>query len=91
MDQSFLRGVGNIYADESLWRAKIHPARLGAALKKERLMTLHRVLQEILQKQSCCAAPRSPIFLMLRASRVNISGTIGLTGAKVEVATAAAP
>src|ERR1700680_2940024 len=50
LDQSFLRGVGNIYADESLWRAKIHPARLGAALRKEQLKTLHRVLRQILQK-----------------------------------------
>src|SRR5271170_4604163 len=50
LDQSFLRGVGNIYADESLWRAKIHPARIGAALKKEEAALLHRVLQEILLK-----------------------------------------
>jgi formamidopyrimidine-DNA glycosylase len=50
LDQSFLRGVGNIYADESLWRAKIHPARLGASLKKRQAATLHRVLREILEK-----------------------------------------
>jgi formamidopyrimidine-DNA glycosylase len=50
LDQSFLRGVGNIYADESLWRAKIHPARLGASLKKQQAATLHRVLCEILEK-----------------------------------------
>ena len=50
LDQSFLRGVGNIYADESLWRAKIHPARLGTALKKEQLKKLHGVLREILEK-----------------------------------------
>ncbi len=50
LDQSFLRGVGNIYADESLWRAKIHPARLGASLKKQQAATLHRVLREILEK-----------------------------------------
>ena len=50
LDQGFLRGVGNIYADESLWRAKIHPARLGATLKKEQAATLHRVLREILEK-----------------------------------------
>ncbi|MGB4784132.1 MAG: bifunctional DNA-formamidopyrimidine glycosylase/DNA-(apurinic or apyrimidinic site) lyase, partial [Candidatus Acidiferrum sp.] len=50
LDQSVLRGVGNIYADESLWRAKIHPARLGAQLSKEQAKTLRRVLQEILQK-----------------------------------------
>jgi formamidopyrimidine-DNA glycosylase len=50
LDQAVLRGVGNIYADESLWRAKIHPARLGANLSKEQAGTLRRVLQEILQK-----------------------------------------
>jgi formamidopyrimidine-DNA glycosylase len=50
LDQGVLRGVGNIYADESLWRAKIHPARLGAQLSKEQARTLRRVMQEILQK-----------------------------------------
>src|SRR5438309_7674048 len=50
LDQSVLRGVGNIYADESLWRAKIHPARLGAQLSKEQAKMLRRVLQEILRK-----------------------------------------
>ena len=50
LDQSVLRGVGNIYADESLWRAKIHPARLGAKLSKEQTGALRRALQEILQK-----------------------------------------
>ncbi|MFZ0415078.1 MAG: DNA-formamidopyrimidine glycosylase family protein, partial [Candidatus Acidiferrales bacterium] len=30
LDQRVLRGMGNIYTDESLWRARIHPARLGA-------------------------------------------------------------
>jgi formamidopyrimidine-DNA glycosylase len=50
LDQSFLRGVGNIYADESLWRAKIHPARLGVTLRKRQAATLHRVLRKILEK-----------------------------------------
>lgn len=50
LDQGFLRGVGNIYADESLWRAKIHPAKLGATLTKEQGATLHRALQKILKK-----------------------------------------
>jgi formamidopyrimidine-DNA glycosylase len=50
LDQGFLRGVGNIYADESLWRAKIHPARLGVSLRTAQAATLHRVLREILEK-----------------------------------------
>ncbi len=50
LDQSVLRGVGNIYADESLWKAKIHPARLGAKLTLREAETLRRVLQDILRK-----------------------------------------
>jgi formamidopyrimidine-DNA glycosylase len=50
LDQGVLRGVGNIYADESLWRAKVHPAQLGAKLSGKQAQTLWRALQEILRK-----------------------------------------
>jgi formamidopyrimidine-DNA glycosylase len=50
LDQSVLRGVGNIYADESLWKAKIHPVRLGTKLSRKEAETLRRALQEILRK-----------------------------------------
>jgi formamidopyrimidine-DNA glycosylase len=50
LDQSVLRGVGNIYADESLWRARIHPARLGIRLHKQEAEILRHVLRDILQK-----------------------------------------
>ncbi len=50
LDQHVLRGVGNIYADESLWRAKIHPARPGARLSRAQAAELRRALQQILQR-----------------------------------------
>jgi formamidopyrimidine-DNA glycosylase len=50
LDQSVLRGVGNIYADESLWRAKIHPLRRGGELSKKQAQVLRRVLQDVLRK-----------------------------------------
>ena len=50
LDQGVLRGVGNIYADESLWKARIHPARIGARLAIEEVKSLYRALQEILEK-----------------------------------------
>jgi formamidopyrimidine-DNA glycosylase len=50
LDQSVLRGVGNIYADESLWRAKIHPAKVAANVPQAQLARLRRGLQDILQK-----------------------------------------
>jgi formamidopyrimidine-DNA glycosylase len=50
LDQSVLRGVGNIYADESLWRSKIHPARVGSKLSEKETQTLRRALQDILNR-----------------------------------------
>ena len=50
LDQTVLRGVGNIYADESLWRARIHPAKLGTSINKQQAAVLHRALQDILKK-----------------------------------------
>jgi formamidopyrimidine-DNA glycosylase len=50
LNQSVLRGVGNIYADESLWRARIHPAKLGSRLTKKEEEALRRTLQEVLRK-----------------------------------------
>lgn len=44
LDQTVLAGVGNIYADESLWGAKIHPATLVRYVSDEQLSLL---LQEI--------------------------------------------
>jgi len=41
LDQALVSGIGNIYADEALWRAGVHPERLCAALTKP---TLGRVL-----------------------------------------------
>ncbi|HEY1470051.1 MAG TPA: bifunctional DNA-formamidopyrimidine glycosylase/DNA-(apurinic or apyrimidinic site) lyase [Candidatus Acidoferrum sp.] len=50
LDQRVLRGVGNIYADESLWKAKIHPAHLGTRLTAPQVKELYRALQYILKK-----------------------------------------
>ncbi len=50
LNQHVLRGVGNIYADESLWRAKIHPMHLGMNLRHKQARVLFRALQGILQQ-----------------------------------------
>jgi formamidopyrimidine-DNA glycosylase len=50
LNQSVLRGVGNIYADESLWRARIHPMRQGTELSTKQARVLRRVLQDVLRK-----------------------------------------
>ncbi|MGH9865371.1 MAG: bifunctional DNA-formamidopyrimidine glycosylase/DNA-(apurinic or apyrimidinic site) lyase [Candidatus Acidiferrales bacterium] len=50
LDQRVLRGMGNIYTDESLWHARIHPARLGAALKPDEIARLYRAVQKVLRE-----------------------------------------
>jgi formamidopyrimidine-DNA glycosylase len=50
LDQHFLAGVGNIYADEALHRAGIHPQRRAASLREKTLLGLHRALRQILQQ-----------------------------------------
>jgi formamidopyrimidine-DNA glycosylase len=48
LDQGVLSGVGNIYADESLFRARLHPARIAANLEPAQLAALHRAVREVL-------------------------------------------
>ena len=41
LDQSVIAGIGNIYADESLWQARIHPERLSGSLTKGEIKRLY--------------------------------------------------
>jgi formamidopyrimidine-DNA glycosylase len=50
LNQKLLRGVGNIYADESLFRAGIRPRRRAASLTRERLSKLRSAVQEVLRE-----------------------------------------
>ncbi len=48
LDQSFVAGVGNIYADEALWRARLHPLRTAATLRPDDERRLYRSLLDVL-------------------------------------------
>ncbi|HXP72167.1 MAG TPA: bifunctional DNA-formamidopyrimidine glycosylase/DNA-(apurinic or apyrimidinic site) lyase [Candidatus Dormibacteraeota bacterium] len=48
MDQRVLRGMGNIYTDESLWRAKVHPRRLGTKLSEREVKALYKAIRGVL-------------------------------------------
>jgi formamidopyrimidine-DNA glycosylase len=48
LDQTVLAGVGNIYSDESLWAAKIHPASRVADISRAKLVALYNNLRAIL-------------------------------------------
>jgi formamidopyrimidine-DNA glycosylase len=49
LDQTVLAGVGNIYADESLWGAKIHPATLVKNISDAKFKLLHQSLVDVLR------------------------------------------
>ena len=48
MDQSVVGGLGNIYTDESLWRAKLHPRRPASSLSGAEVGRLHRAIRAVL-------------------------------------------
>jgi formamidopyrimidine-DNA glycosylase len=50
LNQTLLHGVGNIYADESLFRAGIRPKRMAGRLKKAELIRLHGAILEVLRQ-----------------------------------------
>ena len=50
LDQKFLRGLGNIYVDESLFAARIHPATPAAGISRPRLHELHTAIVAILEE-----------------------------------------
>jgi len=47
-DQSFVTGIGNMYADEALFSARIHPLRSGKSLSQQEVERLHRAIQQVL-------------------------------------------
>ena len=50
LDQSFVAGVGNIYADEALWRARLHPLRAADTLTPAEIRRLHRAIRHVLRQ-----------------------------------------
>jgi|ERR1700722_9692286 len=49
LNQSVVRGMGNIYTDEALWRSKIHPRKSGRNLSDAEVHCLYRAMQAILK------------------------------------------
>jgi formamidopyrimidine-DNA glycosylase len=50
LDQRRIAGVGNIYADEALWRARIHPRRTAGDLGLDEVARLHRGIRAALRR-----------------------------------------
>ena len=48
-DQSFIAGIGNMYADEALFSSRIHPLRLGGSLSRDEIKRLHSAIRQVLR------------------------------------------
>jgi len=48
LDQRTIAGMGNIYADEALWRARLDPRRAAGTVNREEARRLHRAVREAL-------------------------------------------
>ena len=49
LDQTIVAGIGNIYADESLWAARFHPATLVSKVSKRKINQLFAEIQKVLR------------------------------------------
>jgi formamidopyrimidine-DNA glycosylase len=50
LDQTFIAGLGNIYVDEALWEAQIHPRRLSDSLSAAEVRALHGAIRRVLRR-----------------------------------------
>jgi len=50
LDQMFIAGLGNIYVDEALWEAKLHPCRIAASLATPEIKALHHAVPRVLKR-----------------------------------------
>jgi formamidopyrimidine-DNA glycosylase len=50
LDQSFVAGIGNIYADESLWRSRLHPLRSASSLRPPDERRLYEAVRAVLSE-----------------------------------------
>ena len=50
LDQSFVAGIGNIYADESLWRSRLHPLRSASSLRPPDERRLYQAVRAVLSE-----------------------------------------
>ncbi|WP_298814965.1 bifunctional DNA-formamidopyrimidine glycosylase/DNA-(apurinic or apyrimidinic site) lyase [Chloroflexus sp.] len=50
LDQRLVAGIGNIYANEALWLARIHPLTPGGALTADRIACLHQAIRTVLME-----------------------------------------
>lgn len=71
LDQDVVVGVGNIYADESLFEAKIAPTRIASSLTKSEILKLQKAITRIIRKAITLGGSSVATYRLLDNSRGN--------------------
>jgi len=50
LDQKFIAGLGNIYVDEALWEAKLHPLKIAATVSPRKAIDLYYAIRKVLER-----------------------------------------
>lgn len=62
LDQTRVAGLGNIYAGESLWRARVSPRRRAHRVRPEEARRLHKAIVDVLRRALECCLDPAPDF-----------------------------
>ncbi len=71
LDQDIVTGVGNIYADESLFEAEIRPTRIGSSLTLSEVTKLHKAIKRIITKAIKVGGSSVATYRLIDESRGN--------------------
>ncbi len=82
LNQAFLAGIGNIYADEALWRARLHPLRSADSLRPDQERRLYDAIRDVLaeairRRGSSVDTYRSPEGAGEMQEHLNVYGRTG--------------
>jgi DNA-formamidopyrimidine glycosylase len=91
LDQSLVAGVGNIYADESLFAAGIQPSTPSGRVSLSRLNGLHQALVEVLKTSIGAGGTTFSDFRDLTAATAITAAWLGCIGEAANPAAAATP
>ncbi|MFH1247972.1 MAG: DNA-formamidopyrimidine glycosylase [Candidatus Omnitrophota bacterium] len=71
MDQAFISGIGNLYAAEVLFRARINPERSSNSLKSKESQVLYQVIREVLREAIRCGGSSVDDYVRLSGKKGN--------------------
>ena len=85
LDQAIVAGIGNIYADEALFKSRIHPETIAKNLSSTQIESLHKAIIEVLQTAIDKGGTTFSDFLNLLGVRGNYGDSALVYGRKGEI------